>query len=346
MSTFRIADRVRPHFKSLIPYSSARHEFSGEAQIFLDANENPFENGYNRYPDPLQTKLKSVISSIRQIETHKIFVGNGSDEAIDLLIRLFCEPGRDHILTLTPTYGMYKVCATINNIPVIEIPLGENFSLPVEKILNQINEKTGIIFICSPNNPTGNAFSSEDILRVVDQSGTLVVVDEAYIDFSGEKSMIKELERPNLIVLQTLSKAFGLAGLRLGMTFSNAPNISLLNQIKPPYNISSAAQEEAIRRLENLELPKIISEIKTEREWLESKLFNLKIVHRVHPSDANFLLTEFKDAQTVFQFLKSKGIIVRDRSKETGCSNCLRITVGTTTENQSLIKTLKEIETK
>lgn len=345
MSTFRIADRIRPHLKSLIPYSSARHEFSGEAQIFLDANENPFENGYNRYPDPLQSKLKAVISSIRQVDSQKIFVGNGSDEAIDLLIRLFCEPGRDHILTLTPTYGMYKVCATINNIAVIEIPLGENFSLPVEEILKRTNEKTGIIFICSPNNPTGNAFSREEILRVVDQSGTLVVVDEAYVDFSGEKSMIQDLERPNLIVLQTLSKAFGLAGLRLGMAFSNTPNISLLNQIKPPYNISSAAQEKAISRLENLELLKIVSEIKTEREWLQMKLSDLKIVDKVHPSDANFLLTEFKDAQTVFQFLKSKGIIVRDRSKETGCANCLRITIGTPAENQFLIQTLKEIET-
>jgi len=344
MNMFNIQERIRPHFKMLTPYSSARSEYSGAAQVFLDANENPFENGQNRYPDPLQFKLKTILSSIRNCSADRIFIGNGSDEAIDLLIRLFCEPAKDHILITSPTYGMYKVSATINNVPIVDVPLREDFALPVDKILEQTNENTGIIFICSPNNPTGNAFPTEQILEVVDCSETLVVVDEAYIDFSESESLIHLSNRPNLVVLQTLSKAFGLAGLRLGMAFANPEIIGLLNQIKPPYNISTAAQEQAMAFLNEFDLQKIIAEIKVERESLRSNLEILKTVQKIYPSEANFLLTQFEDPQAVYQYLKNRGIIVRDRSREPGCSGCLRLTVGTSAENKLLMETLQEFE--
>ena len=344
MKIFNIQTRIRPHLKMLTPYSSARSEYSGAAKLFLDANENPFDNGQNRYPDPLQSKLKTILSSIRNCTSDRIFIGNGSDEAIDLLIRMFCEPAKDHVLTTSPTYGMYKVSATINNVSVVDVPLEDGFSLPVEKILERTNEKTGIIFICSPNNPTGNAFPTDQILEVVDRSGTLVVVDEAYIDFSERESLIHLSNRPNLVVLQTLSKAFGLAGLRLGMAFADPEIIGLLNQIKPPYNISNVAQEHAVAFLNEFDLQKMISEIKVERESLRFKLEHLKTVRKIYPSEANFLLTQFEDPQAVYQYLKNRGIIVRDRSREPGCSGCLRITVGTSTENMLLLKTLQEFE--
>jgi histidinol-phosphate aminotransferase len=345
MKAFNLDSLIRPHLKGLVPYSSARDDFKGNANVFLDANENPFDNGLNRYPDPHQTKIKEVLSRIKNIAIENIFIGNGSDEAIDLLFRAFCEPGKDNIITLPPTYGMYKVSARINNIQVKEVLLDEFFDLDFERVLAAIDPNTKIIFLCSPNNPTGNSLKRSAIEKILRSFNGLVVVDEAYIDFSALPSLTSWIaEFPNLVVLQTLSKAWGLASARIGLCISNPELITVLNQIKPPYNISGPDQQQALQALfEESKMQAEVEQIKNQRKWLADELKKiLKLVFTVYPSDANFILAKFSDANRVYQYLSKEGIIVRNRSKEPNCENCLRITVGTEEENRLLIQKLNE----
>ena len=325
-------------------YSSARSEYKGKADIWLDANENPYETDLNRYPDPLQLSLKEEISKLRKIDLNKIFIGNGSDEAIDLLFRAFCEPGSSKAIIFSPTYGMYEVSAAINNVEVEEIPLTESFELPPwEKIKAQLSA-TGLLFICSPNNPTGNSTDLKRINEIADSFSGLVVVDEAYIDFSENKSAISLLDEiPNLVVLQTFSKAYGLAGARVGMAFANPDIIAILNRIKPPYNINTLSMKAAQEVLSNNEnISAQINEVKEERSQLAIELLKLKFVERIFPSDANFLLIQFSNSMLVFNALLKVGIVVRNRA--TQMENCLRITIGTKIENKQLLKILKELQ--
>jgi histidinol-phosphate aminotransferase len=345
MTTFNLDNSIRPHLKGMVPYSSARDDFKGKANVFLDANENPFDNGLNRYPDPHQTKLKDVLSWIKNIATKNIFLGNGSDEAIDLLFRAFCEPGKDNIITLPPTYGMYKVSARINNIQVKEVLLDEFFDVDASRVLSSVDTNTKIIFLCSPNNPTGNSLSRSAIEKILKSFSGLVVVDEAYIDFSTLPSLTLWIDKfPNLVVLQTLSKAWGLASARIGLCLASADVITVLNQIKPPYNISGPDQEQALQALaEEGQMKSKVEVIKSQRLWLTDQLNKIqKLVFTVYPSDANFILARFSDANAVYQYLSKEGIIVRNRSKEPNCENCLRITVGTEAENKLLIQKLNE----
>jgi histidinol-phosphate aminotransferase len=333
---------VRPHLLNLKPYSSARDEFDQsnvdkDSYVYLDANENPFNTGYNRYPDPYQRELKNKIASIKNIPVDQIFLGNGSDEAIDLIIRLFCNES-DNILIPTPTYGMYKVSAEINNVNIKTCLLNENFALT-----NNFSwdNNTKVIFLCSPNNPSGNLL---DIQPILDRFKGIVVVDEAYIDFAKTESQAKQLNKfPNLVVLQTLSKAWGLAGLRLGMAFAHPIIISLLNKIKPPYNISSATQELAMRALENTkEKDERVKSILNEKDRVEKLLRNLKSVKKVFPSEANFLLVKIDNASHVYSSLIKDRIVVRDRSQVQLCEDCLRITIGTREENEKLLEALRQ----
>ena len=341
---------VRPNIKDLQPYSSARDEFHGQAAIFLDANENSLgstlEQPLNRYPDPRQSALKERISRIKNIGTEGIFLGNGSDEAIDLLIRAFCEPGREHILIMPPTYGMYRVCAEINNVAVEEVPLQPDFQMAVQHVLQQLGPSTRLVFICSPNNPSGNLLSRRDVQTILDQTRGLVVVDEAYIDFCAQDSLMPLLkDYPNLVILQTLSKAWGLAALRLGMAFADPFIIEILNKIKPPYNINGMTQKLALQALHQSDRQQdMLTRLIAQRRRLEEELKNIPTVETIYPSAANFLLVRFNQSENVFRQLKEAGIIVRDRSKALHCHNCLRITVGTETENQILIDTLKNME--
>ncbi len=341
-----IENLVRPNIKNMVPYSSARHEYSGRAEIFLDANENPFgsplDKKYNRYPDPLQQQLKEKLGTIKGVPPQNIFIGSGSDEAIDLLCRIFCEPGKDNILVFPPTYGMYEVCAAVNNVTVKKQSLTENFELDIDAIEEAIDPFTKIIFICSPNNPTGNSMRRNDIDIILNNFDGLVVIDEAYINYARQKTLIPELtEYPNLVVLQTLSKAWGLAGLRIGMAFASAQVIGYMNKIKYPYNISTATQELAMEALEELRTVNDWIQLTVEeRERLADELSELDYVEKVFPSDANFILVKMKDAIAVYQFLSNKGIIVRDRSNVGLCENCLRITVGTPDENKLLVEAL------
>jgi histidinol-phosphate aminotransferase len=344
MKEDRISKLIRPHLKNIVPYSSARDDFKGKASVFLDANENPFDTGLNRYPDPHQVELKNKLSEIKGVPPERIFIGNGSDEAIDLLFRAFCEPGVDQVITLPPTYGMYKVSARINNIAVKEVLLDNFFDLDLENVLQAIDPMTKIIFLCSPNNPTGNSINRESIKILLSKFSGLVVVDEAYIDFSSQPSLNTWInDFSNLVVLQTLSKAWGMAAARIGLCFASAQVINILNQIKPPYNVSGPDQVQARSRLDDGNAMKAsVNSIKQQRIWLKDELSKiLKLVFTVYPSDANFLLVKVKDANRVYQYLRDHGIIVRNRSKEPNCDNCLRITVGTTEENQKLIQTLK-----
>lgn len=345
MKIFNLDNELRPHIKNIKPYSSARHEFNGTAGIFLDANENSYPGLFNRYPDPDQKELKEIISRIKKIPAEHLFLGNGSDEAIDLLVRAFCEPGKDHLITTPPTYGMYKVVASINNVLNKEVFLRPDFSLPVNDILQQITDESKIIFICSPNNPTGNSFPTEEVMKIITESGKLVVVDEAYIDFASQKSLAELRDFPNLVVLQTLSKAYGMAGLRIGIAVGSPEIIKVLNGIKPPYNISSASISAAIQTLINIQDTEThITEIVNERKYLETELSKLGFVKKIFRSDANFLLVRVDDARGCYTFLKNNSIIVRDRSAEVHCDGCLRITVGTPEENQTLIQTLKKFK--
>lgn len=333
---------VRPNILTMKPYSSARDEYEGAAEVFLDANENPFDNGLHRYPDPLQRSLKKQIAALKSVSADSIFLGNGSDEAIDLLIRIFCEPGEDNILITSPTYGMYAVCASIQNITIKDVPLSESFELQDEKVLGAIDEKTKLIFLCSPNNPSGNLLNEEAVMNILRGFRGIVVLDEAYIDFANTPGFLSRLSQfPNLVILQTFSKAWGLAGLRLGMCFASTDIIGLMNKVKYPYNINVTTQQIALEKLSQPDqVRRQITMLNSQREWMRRELRNLPMVITVYPSDANFLLVKVTDARGLYARLLEKGIIVRDRSRIKRCEDCLRITVGTEEENQKLIKAL------
>ena len=349
---FDLNKLVRENVKKLTPYSSARDEFKGEARIFLDANENslgsPLVKWYNRYPDPLQWELKKKIASIKSVPPENIFLGNGSDECIDLLIRAFCEPKMDNIIICPPTYGMYEVCANINDVPVKAVSLTSDFQLDLEALENAIDAHTKLIFLCSPNNPTANSLVREDVEMLLNNFDGLVVIDEAYINFSRQRSFTMDLpEYPNLVVMQTFSKAWGLAALRLGMTMASAEIISILNKIKPPYNINQSTQELVIKALDNLDdVNAMIVEIVKQRGELAYTLDQMPFVQQVYPSDANFLLVKVDDAVGIYNYLKDQGIIVRNRNNVILCEGCLRITVGTEQENRELVDTLGRFKTR
>lgn len=346
----KLENLVRQNIKNLKPYSSARKEFSGAAEIFLDANENsfgsPLREDYSRYPDPLQLKIKEKIAAAQSVKLSEIFIGNGSDEAIDLLFRIFCEPRQDNVLICPPTYGMYQVSAEINDIHIKRANLTKDFQMDLRAIENAIDKNTKLIFICSPNNPTGNAIAREKILQLVKTFGGIVAVDEAYIHFSNEKSLIGEINNfPNLVVLQTFSKAWGLAGLRVGLAFANEEIIELFNKVKPPYNISEIAQKAILQALENeAKVEVTIKKIIVEREKLIKNLRRLSFVRKIYSSDANFVLVKTADAEAIYKFLLNEKIVVRNRSNVELCANCLRITIGTPEENKSLLSALENYE--
>ncbi len=340
---FDLNKLVRENVKNLTPYSCARDEFKGKTGIFLDANENPFGK-LNRYPDPYQRDLKAAISKNKGISEEKIFLGNGSDEIIDLCFRVFCNPGKDNVLTFTPTYGMYEVSASVNDIKVIKVPLNESFQIDLKKSKPWLADNNlKLIFICSPNNPTGNCMESSDISYLISNFNGIVVIDEAYIDFTEKPSFIKLIDRfPNLIVMQTFSKAFGLAAARVGMAFSNPAILQYFNKLKPPYNISTINQIAALRKLgKTEEFKSQVLKIKNEKERLYADLKKLKITEKVYPSDANFILVKVKNATLIYNSLIDKHIIIRNRTSV--INNCLRITVGTRSENNKLINALKTI---
>lgn len=341
--SFDLNTLIRPNIRKLVPYSSARDEFKGNASIFLDANENslgsPLIKWYNRYPDPMQWELKKKLSSIKGIAPDHIFIGNGSDEPIDLLYRAFCEPGIDNVIVCPPTYGMYEVSANINNVAIKKVPLTPHYQLDLEGLEDAIDAHTRIIWLCSPNNPTGNALHRDDIEMILNNFDGLVVVDEAYVNFSRHRSFIPDLaDYPNLVVMQTLSKAWGLAALRIGMAFASKEIIEIFNKIKPPYNISQPTQELALQALDNIEdVNEMIRILVAEREKLADALKGLSQVIHVYPSDANFLLVKTVEAKKLYAFLTNQGIVVRDRSSVILCDDCLRITIGTPQENERLL---------
>ncbi len=342
-----IQNLIRPTIKALKPYSSARDEFHGvtDNMVFLDANENPFDNGVNRYPDPQQSTLKSILSDIKGVSAKNILLGNGSDEVLDLIYRAFCEPKVDNVITLPPTYGMYEVLANLNDIEIKTVNLSHDFQPKVDAILNASNETSKLLFLCSPNNPTGNSFKTKDVEQLLNSFNGIVVIDEAYIDFSEEKSWIARLEEfPNLIVTQTLSKAYGMAGIRLGICYASAEIASVLNTIKAPYNVNELTQQKAIEQLSIKDLAKNqIAAILKERDCLISKLNTIDFVLKIYPSDANFILVKVDDASKRYNQLIEKGIVIRNRTAQPGCENCLRLTVGTVDENEKLIKELLSI---
>ena len=339
----KITNLLRENIKMLKPYSCARDEFKGVASVYLDANESPFNSPYNRYPDPLQLEVKKLIAKLKGVRVDNIFLGNGSDEPIDLLYRAFCEPRRDNVVAIDPTYGMYKVCADINDVEYRKVQLNDNFDIDAYRLIDSANHNTKIIWLCSPNNPTGNSLNSEEILKVIRWFRGIVVVDEAYIDFSKKKSLAAYVDKyPNLVVLQTLSKAWGNAAIRLGMAFASEEIIQVLNKIKYPYNISLLTQEHAKRALMAPEMKnQSVEVILEERKHLVKSLQSLSMVHEVYPSDANFVLVRMDNADMTYNWLVNKGIIVRNRSNITLCGSCLRITVGMTNENMALIEALK-----
>lgn len=336
---------LRENISKLLPYSSARSEFKGEASVYLDANESPYNTPLNRYPDPQQLKVKEAISAIKNIAVENIFLGNGSDEAIDLLFRAFCEPGIENVVAIEPTYGMYKVCADINNVEYRPVLLNENFDIEAFRLIDASNVNTKIIWLCSPNNPTANILNKKELLKVLTWFRGIVVVDEAYIDFADTPSFTSLLsEYSNLVVLQTLSKAWAHAGIRLGMAFASVEIIEVLNKIKYPYNISIASQDLALKALKKeKQVAAWVDELKVERENLAAALKKLAAVRKVHPSDANFLLVEVTQGTSIYHQLTKKGIIVRNRSNITLCDNCLRITIGKPEENAALLAGMKRI---
>lgn len=341
---FNIHKKVRNNILNLAPYSTARDEYQGDIGVYLDANENPYENGYNRYPDPHQVEIKKIIAEIKGVEESQIFIGNGSDEAIDLVFRVFCEPRLDNVISIAPSYGMYRVAASINDVEVREVQLESDFSLDVDKLLSASDANTKAIFLCSPNNPTGNDIPQNLIFEVLEKFDGIVVVDEAYIDFSEQSSLISTLNKyNNLVVLQTLSKAWGLAGLRLGLAFANEEIISIMSKVKYPYNINVATQNIVIEELRESRESQI-KVIIAERDNLAKELALLTIVKKIHPSSANFLLVEFENPKATYNSLIQLGIIVRDRSSVVGCGGCLRITIGTPEENQIMLNSLKELK--
>ncbi|MBR5890402.1 MAG: histidinol-phosphate transaminase [Bacteroidaceae bacterium] len=328
---------VRKNIINLAPYSTARDEYKGKLGVFLDANENPFENRYNRYPDPRQLELKGIISAIKGVPVENMFLGNGSDEAIDLCFRVFCTPGKDNAVAIAPSYGMYRVAADINDVEVREVQLGEDFSLPVDSLLASCDENTKLMFICSPNNPSGNSFPMEQMLALADAFNGVLVVDEAYIDFANQPSLLTVLPKyKNLIVLQTLSKAYGLAGLRLGLAFADAEIMSIFAKVKYPYNINLAGMERA-KELLARDVNAEIELLKSERERVAAALEQMQCVEKVFPSDANFLLVRVNDARGLYNALIEEQVIVRDRSRIKGCEGTLRITIGKPEENDRML---------
>ena len=321
---------VRKNIWSLAPYSSARDEYSGkEAHVFLDANENPYNAPYNRYPDPLQREVKQLLERVKGVPAENIFLGNGSDEAIDLPYRIFCEPGRDNVVSIAPTYGMYQVCADINDIECRQVLLDDNFQLHADAVLKACDAHTKIIWLCSPNNPTGNSLDRDEIMKVVESFDGIVIVDEAYIDFAHQMSLRQELPtHPNLIILQTMSKAWGSAAIRLGMAFASKEIIAIYNKVKYPYNVNQLTQQQAV--------------LLQERSRLMQAFLELPICEKIYPTDANFFLTRVTDATKIYNYLVDRGIIVRNRSHIQLCKNCLRITIGTRTENNELLSALRQ----
>lgn len=342
-----ILDLIRPNIKALKPYASARDEFMGADSdlVFLDANENPFDNGLNRYPDPKQIKLKSMLSEIKNVSINNILLGNGSDEVLDLIIRTFCEPNQDNAIILPPTYGMFKVLADLNAVETIEIKLSENFQPRVKQILKASNSNSKILFLCSPNNPSGNSFNIIEVEELLIKFKGIVVIDEAYIDFSEQESWLKRLEEfPNLIITQTLSKAYGLAGIRLGICYASTKIISVLNAIKPPYNINELTQQKAIEKLSNSNVVNNqVTKILIERDRLMKNLKSFNCINAIYETDANFVLIKVDDANKRYNQLIKKGIVVRNRTNQPLCNNCLRIAIGTEEDNKKLIKALKSI---
>ena len=334
---------VRKNIYSLKPYSSARNEFKGEASIFIDANENPYDTPYNRYPDPLQLQVKEKISALKGVDVENIFLGVGNDEPIDLLYRIFCEPQKDNVVALEPTYGMYAVCADINNVEYRTVSLKENYQFSADDLLAATDENSKIIWLCSPNNPTGNALDTEEIEKVLKNFSGIVAVDEAYIDFSSQPSFLKVLkEYPNMVVLQTFSKAWGSAGVRLGMAFASEDIIKIFNKVKYPYNVNVLTQRYAIKLLDNFsQVEKKVKAILKNREKLEKQLAKIKCIKEVYPTDANFILVKTIDSDAIYKYLIEKGIVARNRNGITLCDNCLRITVGTAEENKQVIAALK-----
>ena len=355
---FDLDKLIRENIKNLTPYSSARHEFTGKASVFLDANENAFGSPlpsafgegkgvrYNRYPDPLQWQLKFQLAKIKGVPAENIFVGNGSDEVIDLAYRIFCNPGKDNVIICPPTYGMYEVSANINDVEIKKINLTENFQLDVEGILNAVDENTKLLFICSPNNPTGNNMNREDVEAVFNNFTGLIIIDEAYINYSKQKTFIQELtEYPNLIVMQTLSKAWGLAALRLGLCYASMDIIDLFNKVKPPYNVNKASQQLGLEALQDTTIVNNwIKEVVEQKAILIKEMQQLSFVEKIYPSDANFILVKVDNANLLYDYLAGNGVIVRNRSKDVHCENCLRITIGTMEENKTLINLLKNYE--
>jgi len=348
MEGFNLNKIVRESVRKLQPYSSARDEYvsDGSEMIFLDANENPFDNGVNRYPDPYQRSLKSLLAEQKELSESQILLGNGSDEVLDLIYRAFCEPNQDNIITLPPTYGMYKVLAGINAVENKEVLLTTDFEPNVNEILKVADSNSKLLFICSPNNPTGNSFKKERIEKLLESFNGLVVIDEAYIDFSKDESWLSQLKTyPNLIVTQTLSKAYGLAGIRLGICYASEEIIGILNKIKPPYNVNQLTQQRALQRVLNQDLvDQEVQQILDERDGLIKALNSLKFVEQLYPSDANFVLAKVDDANKRYQQLLKKQVVVRNRSTQPLCKNTLRFTVGTPQENKKLIAILKELK--
>ena len=345
--SFNLENIIRENVKGLKPYSSARDEYvsDGTQMIFLDANENPFDNGVNRYPDPQQRNLKAVLAEQKGVRVTNILLGNGSDEVLDLIFRAFCEPNKDNIISLPPTYGMYKVLSGINAIENREVLLTKDFELHAERILEAVDENSKIIFICSPNNPTGNSFDEMAILRLLNEFTGLIVIDEAYIDFSGKKSWLKRLDEfPNLIITQTLSKAYGMAGIRLGLCFASEEIIAVLNKIKPPYNINELTQQRALQRVLNPDSLKLeVAEILKQKNTLLKVLHEVNFIKKIYASDANFVLVKVDDANKRYQQLLNLGVVVRNRTTQPLCEDSLRFTIGTKEENKKLIRVLNEI---
>lgn len=337
---------VRPNIWKLKPYSSARHEFDGRADVFLDANENPYGGAFSRYPDPLQRAVKQEIAKIKNVPPECIFLGNGSDEAIDLVVRIFCDPRKDKILIQPPTYGMYKVGADVADVGIQEVLLKDDFSIDMSSLKSSVDQTVKVLFLCSPNNPTGNLLPRQQIREILEWFGGIVVLDEAYIDFANDPGWISQLDDyPNLIVLQTFSKAWGLAGIRLGLAFAAPEVIALFNKVKPPYNVNSLTQEKVLTAMQNQREVMIqhVSEIRLEREKLAVALKLNPLVVRVYPSQANFLLIQFERPREVFNTLKARGVIIRDRTQTPLCEDCLRITVGNPKENQLVLNVLNQM---
>ena len=336
---------IRSNIRNLKPYSTARDEYKGEASVYLDANENPYHLKYNRYPDPLQWKLKEKIASLKKVDPFQIFLGNGSDEPIDLVYRMFCEPSLDNVVAIDPTYGMYQVAAGINNVEYRKVPLNSNFDFSADELLQATDEHTKLIFLCSPNNPSGNSLNRDQMIRTIEKFSGIVIIDEAYIDFSSQPSMLAELDHyPNLVIFQTFSKAWGSAAVRLGMAFAAPEIIAIMNKVKYPYNVNQLTQNYALQMLDHAgQVDEWVNMLLREREQLHQQLQEISCVEKIYPTDSNFLLVKVSNANDAYNYLVKKGIIVRNRHNISLCGNCLRITVGTSSENETLISALSRL---